>query len=311
MTEKTQKVELEDIVTPELHVGETSIVFQRHGVYNRDINAVDAGSISPESAEQMKKHEREFFDKLLQQEDVYVFFVSSDTQYGGKGHRSLETAQVAQDAAVEAMLDADIDPQERIINLNPSFATSRHEETDQDIRPLAGIREPQIFNPDDAAYLKHLQENHGYADEEAKAGLSPKAWAMHEMDAEPEARLKTGAEGQEDLIARTENSLAVLERYARVWHASNPGKRLVIWAASHYDTINPLVKKVDGTLRNDDGSLSDAYQQVDYGGGVVINLPADPESQKTLERRDGNLKPVEFGKAATKASMTGLNQPKF
>lgn len=311
MTERAEKITLEDINTPQLGTGETSIVFQRHGVYNRDRTAENAGSVTPESAAQMHDHDKKFFDELLKQDDVHVLFVSSDTQYAGKGYRSLETAQIAQDAAIEAMLDADIDPKERIINLNPEYKTARHDETDQDIRPMAGIREPQIFNPADVAYLEHLQETHGYADEAGKAGLSPKAWAIHEMDGAQEARLKTGAEGQEDLIARTEKSLAILERYARIWHANNPGKRLVIWSASHYDTINPLVKKVDGTLRNEDGSLSDAYQPVDYGGGVLINIPTSPESQKTLERRSDNLKPVEFGKAATKGSMTGLNQPRF
>lgn len=311
MSEKAEKITLEDIITPNLKVGETSIVFQRHGVYNRDISADTAGSITPESSAEMHDHDRKFFDDLLKQDGVHVLFVSSDTQYGGKGHRSLETAQVAQDAAIEAMLDADIDPKERIINLNPAYMTARHDETDQDIRPIAGIREPQIFNPADVSYLEHLQKNHGYADEAAKVGLAPKAWAMHEMDAEPEARLKTGAEGQEELIARTEKSLSLLERYARIWHANNPGKRLVIWTASHYDTVNPLVKKVDGTLRNEDGSLSDAYQPVDYGGGVLINIPASPEAEITLERRGDNVKPVEFGKVATKGSMTRLNQPKF
>lgn len=311
MSEKPQKVELQDIITPQLHEGETSIVFQRHGKYSRDRTADDAGSISAESAEQMRAHEKELFDDLFKQDDVYVMFVSSDTQYAGKGHRSLETAQVAQDAAIEAIVEAGLDPNERIINLNPDFATARHDETNQDVRPMVGMREPQIFHPDDAAYMKFLQEKYGYADEESKTGLSPAAWGAHEMDAEPEARQETGAEGQEALIARTEKSLAILERYARIWHANNPGKRLVIWAASHYDTINPIVKKVDGTLRNDDGQLSDAYQPVDYGGGVVINIPADVDTERTLERRDGSSKSLEFGKIAARNSVTKLNQPKF
>ena len=38
-------------------------------------------------------------------------------------------------------------------------------------------------------------------------------------------------------------SLRVLERYARLFHAKNPDKKLVIWAASHYDTISPLANE--------------------------------------------------------------------
>lgn len=62
------------------------------------------------------------------------------------------------------------------------------------------------------------------------------------MDVEKVERLKTGAEGQQVSIYRTKKSLYILERYARVWHANNPGKKLVIWATSHYDTVNPLIK---------------------------------------------------------------------
>lgn len=311
MSERTvHKVELEDIVVPKLDEGGSAIIFQRHGKYSRDRTAPDAGSISPESTAQMAEHDRRFFHELLQQEDVYVLFVSSDTQYAGNGHRSLETAQVAQDAAIEEMVDIDIDPKERIINFSDSFVTARHDGTDQDIRPLAGIREPQIFNPEDRAYLAHLQENYGYADEEAKTGLTPKGWAMHEMDAEREMRETTGAEGENELIARTKRTLAVLERYARIWHTEHPGKRLVIWAASHYDTISPIIKEADGVLRMEDGSLSDAYQPVDYGGGVVINLPPSAEDEATLERRTGSV-PIEMGSVATKVAVTRQNSPKY
>jgi len=308
--QKPSKIEIQDIVTPKLGIGDTSIVFQRHGVYSRDRGAENAGSITPESAEAMRLHDLKFFKEVLDQPDVYVLFTSSDTQYAEKGYRSLETAQVAQDAAVEAMLDADIDPTQRIINFNPEYKTATHEPTDQAIRPIYGVREPQIFHPDDKAYLTHLGETYGYADEENKAGLSPRAWGMHEMDAVPEERKKTGAEGQNDLIDRTESSLAILERYARIWHVNNPGKRLVIWTASHYDTINPLAKKVDGTLRNPDGTLTDAYQSVDYGGGVIINVPAESEKEKTLQRRDGE-KTIQLGKSAVGNGLTKLNRPNY
>lgn len=309
MSERPLKVELQDIITPNMNVGETAIVFQRHGTYNRDRAAQNAGSIVPESAETIRRHDTEFFRDILKQEDVYVLFASSDTEYAGKGQRSMETGQVAQDAAIDVMLDAGIDPKERILNLNADFEIARHDEKDQDIRPLAGIREPQIFDPADRPYLQFLQEKYGYGEEDTQIGLSPRAWAMHEMDAEAAERHKTSAEGQEDLIARTDKTMRILERYAHVWHAHNPGKRLVIWTTSHYDTINPLVKRADGTLRNADGTLSDAYQPVDYGGGVVINIPADYISEKTLERRSGKL-PIEFGKAATKNSITRLRSPR-
>lgn len=304
--EPVKKIEKEDIVLPELKVGETSIVFQRHGKYNRDPSADDAGSISESSAQEMYEYDKSQFDKLFTQDDTYVLFVSSDTQYAGKGYRSLETAQVAQDAAVESLESLGLSPSERIINFNPDFKIAPHLETLQAVRPLAGIREPQIFNPRDSEYLRHLQETHGYADPESKTGLAPEAWDAHERDAEKEVRETTDAESQEDLIDRTKKTLAILERYAHLWHTHNPDRRLVIWVASHYDTISPLVKEVDGVLRNEDLSLSSAYQPIEYGGGVVINLPASPEDDITLTRR-ASERVLELGHAAATRPLSEKN----
>ena len=312
------KIEKEDIVIPVLETGETSIVFQRHGKYDRNRDSETAGSVSPENAEELLAYEKELFEDLFQQENVYVLFTSSDTQYAGKGFRSLETAEIAQRAAVESLQAAGLDPDERIINFNPNFSTARHDETDQDIRPLAGIREPQIFNPRDVEYISHLQEKHGYGDEEAKTGISPKAWAFHEFDGEKDVRETTGAEGEEELINRTKKTLAILERYARVWHASNPDKRLVIWAASHYDTISPVIKEVNGVARDKDGKLADVLQAVDYGGGVVINVPASAEDYTSLARR-ASKRVLKLGQEAASSPLIGkdivsptkLNQPRF
>lgn len=312
------KIEKEDIIIPELDAGETSIVFQRHGKYDRNRDSETAGSVTPESAEELFAYEKNLFDDVFQQENVYVLFTSSDTQFAGKGFRSLETAEVAQKAAVESLQAAGLDPGERIINFNPNFSTARHDETDQDIRPLAGIREPQIFNPRDVDYITHLQEKHGYGDEEAKTGISGKAWAFHEFDGEKEVRETTGAEGEEELINRTKKTLAILERYARVWHANNPDKRLVIWAASHYDTISPIVKEVNGVARDKDGELADVLQAVDYGGGVVINVPASAENYTSLARR-ASKRVLKLGQEAATTPLEGkdipsptkLNQPRF
>jgi len=312
------KVEIEDIILPELAPGESSVVFQRHGKYDRDRNSETAGSVTAGSAEEMYDYDRKTFDKLFKQPDTYVLFVSSDTQYADKGFRSLETAEVAQQAAKDSLESQGLDATERIINLNPEYSTARHDETDQDIRPLAGIREPQIFNPRDAGYVQHLQDKYGYADEEAKTGLSPKGWAFHEFDGEREAREETGAEGEEELIKRTKKTLAILERYAHVWHANNPDKRLVIWAASHYDTISPLIREANGVLREEDGSLADVYQGVDYGGGIVINIPSSVEDDLTLTRR-ASERILKLGHEAAVAPLEGeditsptkLNQPRF
>ena len=61
-----------------------------------------------------------------------------------------------------------------------------------------------------------------------------------------------------------------------MFHKANPGKRLVIWATSHYDTISPLVKEATDTDFSE-------YLGVDYGGGVVIEVP--PTGETALDIR--------------------------
>lgn len=254
------RVGKEDIRVPPLGAGDSAVVLQRHEKYERDKDSERAGSLCPEVLEAAQQRARRFFDELLSQEgqdETAVFFVSSDTRYA-KGYRSMETAQIAQAAAVEAMLDLGVEPSERIINLHPDFNTSHFEAMGLPVRPDSKVAEPKIFD-DSPGYLEAM---------EAKYGNFVDAMAAHERDAEPELRQSFDAEGVQDVLARTKKSLSLLKRYAGAFHASNPNKRLLIWVASHYDTISPLVK--------DSYQLDfDQHLPVDYGGGVTIDLPAE------------------------------------
>lgn len=259
------KIEKQDILAPNLQTGSTAIVLQRHERYERSRSADNAGSIFPEVAEDAFLRDKDFFKDVLDQEsdgsETMFLFVSSDTQYAGKGHRSLETARLAEDAAIAEMQERGINPDSRIINLNQSFKTNGHS-TQQNIRPMRHLREPQIF--DTPAYVDHLRNKYG-AEDGPGSGISQKAWAAHEMDAEKEIREELGAEGVYDMLSRTKKGVSTLARYASMFHATNPGKKLVIWAATHYDTISPLVKEATNA------SFSE-YVPVDYGAGLVINI---------------------------------------
>lgn len=288
MSEKLiPQIEKADIVAPEIPEGGTAIVLQRHERYQRDRDAEDAGSIFPEDAEQTRANDEAFFEEVLSEEgdsETMFFFVSSDTQYAGRGRRSLETAQLAQDAAVAVMERMGIDPKTRIINFNPDFRTNGHEETGQAIRPDRKLREPKIFDesPDFVEALgRKYNPPEVQADIDARrtdVKLSPQAFAAYEADVPEVAELREehGAEGVHDILDRTKRSIRTLERYARVFHSANPGKRLVIWGASHYDTISPLVKDATGTE-------FDEFVPVDYGAGVVINVPPKGEGETMLE----------------------------
>ena len=288
------KIEKADLVTPFIEPDGTTIVLQRHEKYSRDKTAENAGSLFPEDAEGARQRDIEFFRDVVAQEsdgsEVMVLFVSSDTQYAEKGRRSLETAQIAQDAATEVFTSLGIDPAQRIINFNGDFSVSRTSSTDQDVRTMKGLREPQIFETPD--YITHLKEKYG-AEDGPGAGLSQAAWAAHESDLEREVREDLGAEGVHDIVDRTKRSIKALERYSRVFHKSNPNKRLVIWATSHYDTISPLVKDATDTS-------FDEYVPVDYGGGVVMNI-APGSNEVQLEAQSEKVA-LDLGSSSLKAT---------
>lgn len=285
------KVEKEDIKVPHLEPGESAIVLQRHEKYERDRDSETAGSLVPEHADVASERYQTYFRELFSQDvdsETMLFFVSSDTQYSGKGYRSMETAQLAKDAAVAVLEEMGIDPTERIINVNPKFNTKSFEKTGQTIRSDKKIVEPDIFNT--PKYVDFLRDKYGKEDGPGN-GISQKAWAMHEMDAEAQVRESHGAEGVYDVVDRTKKSLSIMERYSKVFHASNPDKKLLIWASSHYDTISPLIKNVTGA---DFGE----YLPVDYGGGILIKL-GNGEVQPRLEAQNQTV-PMQLGRIATK-----------
>lgn len=294
------KIEKDDIKAPVIEAGGTAIVLQRHEKYNRDRSAEDAGSIT--ESEETIKQDTKFFEDILRQEEAdgvetVVLFVSSDTQYADKGRRSMETGQLAQDVAAQVFADAGVDPNQRIINFNPNFSTNRSKETDQDIRPMKGIVEPKIFD-DTPDFVKELGKKFNPPELQAEIDaqrsdvqLSPQAFGAYEADLPEvkELREKHGAEGVHDILDRTKKTLKTLERYAGAFHANNPNKRLVIWATSHYDTISPLVKDATGTSFEE-------FVGVDYGGGVVIEVPPKHEGGETTLSAKGQKVALPLGK---------------
>lgn len=289
-------VEKSDIVVPTFGAGESILVLQRHERYQRDLDQPGCGSLLPEYAAAAYADNRRFFTELLATEpeaaETMLFFLASDTQYAGQGYRSLETAQLAQDAAADSLRDTGLEPAARIINLHPAYKTNRFEPMGWAIRPDAKIREPQIF--DRPEYVDYLRSKYGH-----DTGLSPEAWAAHEADVEKDFRELVKAESVFEMLARTKQSVSLLDRYAKVFHAHTPGKRLLFWAVSHYDTISPLVKDATQTS-------FDQHLPVDYGAGVIIKLGT--EVQPVLSAR-GQTVPLRLGHTALNHYSTDVRSP--
>lgn len=63
---------------------------------------------------------------------------------------------------------------------------------------------------------------------------------MHEMDADKEIREELGAEGVYDVVNRTKKSLAIMERYAKIFHANNPFECWIYFLLSSSKKLLPF-----------------------------------------------------------------------
>lgn len=288
------KIEKKDIKAPCLRVGSSAIAFERHEKYIIDPDAENAGSLVAADAMAAFERNAEFFHDVFGQDAEHdktmVLFVSSDTQYAGKGYRSMETAQLAQNAAIRILEELGMDPHDRIINFNPHFSTNAFHPSAEavpiPVRPDPRLREPQIFAMPE--YVDFLIGKYNEEGEDTHR-LGTKAWAAHENDVEKAKREELGAEGVYDILERTKTSLAIMERYSKVFHANNKNVKLIIWVDSHYDTISPLVK--------DAAKIGfDNFLPVDYGAGVIIEL--EPGESPTLSAQNQRIA-LQLGSMAT------------
>lgn len=259
------KIERTDLKPHPIDKGETEIVAQRHGRYVRERDDARVGSLTEEAVADEKAEARAYFESLLAQipederDTVDVLFVASDTQYFDGGRRSLETGSLALEAATEVFGEQGI-PTSNIHNAR------RELKGDGAPRTMQELREPNMLN-DSPDFLQYMLDKYG--------GVNLDFWTAFEEDKEVEKRLETGAEGPDDIADRMHHSMDVLARYAKFYHHEHPNRRLVIWAATHYDTISPFVK------RDVFGVGKEQQLLVDYGAGITIDV--DKEGNATTE----------------------------
>ena len=264
-TELPTKIEKTDIKPHAIGRGETEIVLQRHGAYVRDKDAENTGSLPEDSAAVEKAASLAFFDKFLSQlpeeerGTVDILVVASDTSYFDKGKRSYETGILALEAAKETLTKYGI-PETNIIQesdpLSPDGAP----------RNMPRLREPNFLN-DSPEFLDFMLKEYG--------GINLDFWVAFESDTHKDVRESMGAEGPDDIADRMSFTVRSLARYADTYHQLNPDRRLIIWGATHYDTISPYVKRDVFEVGKE------AQLLVDYGGGITIDI--DKSGQATTE----------------------------
>jgi hypothetical protein len=264
-------IDLEQIQAQVPEVGGTEIILQRHGKYIRDEGDPRVGSLTSKSEEEQVELGERFLKDLISQlpederDSFDVLIVASDTQYLGGGRRSLETASAVQRGMGIALEKAGFGKEHILNNVNPVRTQDGTLATGVP-RSTPSLREPQmVYNE---GFNNFLTENYG--------SKTLDYWVAFEEDRHAKERIAAGAEGPDDIADRTLYTVDVLKRYSDLYHSNHPDRRLIIWAATHYDTISPLVK-----LKLAGGDKSDALG-VDYGAGISIDVTSDGRASTTI-----------------------------
>lgn len=257
---KVERVTIDDLRPERFENGETEIILQRNAKDNRDPNSpIEMGALLPEAAEKVRQHAKKFFEDMFSMlgEDAKItdiLVVAADTKLetpidGVKSHhqRAVETAEEVIVGLKEAMEAFSLE-QKQLLN-----------KSGKPIQLTSGrLRDLRIFE-DSPEFVNFLKEKYGQLKE---------FWVAYEVDKEKEIRIKMGAEGPEDVADRIDSYLRVLANAAKAYEESHPGRKLIVWAVSHYDTISPYIKKHISQL--DETSFHDDYLPVEQGAGIVM-----------------------------------------
>lgn len=268
---KISKITKEDLKPKIPQADGTTIILQRHEKQIREKDNPKAGSLYKEASEIAKASGKDLTKIMLEQlteeerDSVDIMVIASDTQYYQGGKRSIETADKIMEGIKESFDELGID-QSHLLNESGRFLSTGP-------IPIPNLREPKIFT-DSPEFVKFM---------EGKYGTGQDFWKEYEADTEKEERLKMGAEGPFDMADRIATFLSLLSRHAKAYHNANPGRRLVIWAVSHHDTISPYVKKYIADMPESENLY------VDYGSGIAIDIQKSGEATTTIGNNNYNV----------------------
>ncbi len=249
-------------------VGGSKIILQRHERYQREERPGGAlGSLTPESAKRAYNQTCQIVEEMLaplsedERKELFFLVVGSSTKFKNQGMRSMETAAEVLKALKDQLQERTLST-EQIIN-NRSVQKS--------VAPITKMQAPRFLD-DSEAYLAFLREKYG---DETQA-----FWKAFEEDTHNEERQSMEAEGPDEMDARFAAYVKTLANYAEHFHNDNPGKRLVVWAVSHYDTVSPYIK------RHITKTDPHQYLPIDYGAGVSVEIDSKGNATTTFQGKE-------------------------
>lgn len=267
--QKLEKIKGVDISTIPPCVDGTKIIMQRHEEYIRDRSHERSGSLTEESAkrgyEQTTRIMREMLSSVPENEraDVVMLVIASNTQYAGKGRRSYETATQVIDGIKDVLEEYGLN-MEQLMNTRSGVSKERVLPTKN-----TAMQEPQFLDHS-PEFVTHLKNTYG--------DMTQKFWQAYEEDWEKEKREEYNAEGPAEMAERYKKFMGVLTKFAEIYHKKHPGKRLIIWPVSHYDTVSPYIKN-EIEKREDPND----HLPVDFGGGVSVEINEKGEITSSVQ----------------------------
>ncbi len=311
---KIEKLTRKDTVIPPPVLDGTVMILRRHGDYQKDGTQENPGSIKKGWEEMFAQESREQLRAMIEaipvSERSLIDFLSvgSPTEVFG-GQRSMETAQIEL-ANIEALMTQFGIPQENLLNLHENIKTEitnprtqEHKKEGAQPRSAKDLEHPRALQ-ESQEFIEHIldavlsdEKKNGKTYEEkisllyTDKDVAQKFWQLYEEDVFGEKRQELGAEGPLEMANRFAHFLDVLNRFARKYHAKNPGRRLIVLGASHYDTLTTYVKNHVANIDQKE------YLPVDFGGGIGIAISPDGTAKSVI---NGQEFPITFQTQGTR-----------
>ncbi|OGE31667.1 hypothetical protein A2631_00780 [Candidatus Daviesbacteria bacterium RIFCSPHIGHO2_01_FULL_44_29] len=269
---KVERVTITDLrpVTPER--GGSVLVLQRNAKDkdNRKLpkDSPDFGKLDAGEPEATQAQSKEFFDQIFaeltpeERSTVDILIVGADTTLNmpdgrtSPHKRGFDTAEHVLTGVQDAMKEFSV-AQAQLLN-----------KLGKPIELTSGRLKDLKMMEDSPEFVQFLVNKYGSGQE---------FWNAYESDVEKETRTRMKAEGPVEIADRVGQYMGTLDNAMKLYHQSHPGRRAIVWAVSHYDSISPFLKqKVTGQPLED-------YLPVDNRGGVVFNIKPSGESSTQVQ----------------------------
>lgn len=283
---KLERLTAADIKVEVPKTGETSLILQCNAKDDRSANSPDIGMLIPTEAEAARDISYEHFKKLLgelspqerQKVDILVLAseakLKTETGIDSPHKRAVETGVQVISGLQQAMTEFSL-PESQL--LNTASAQEGEQPAPYEVSELRDLR----MMEESPEFVQYLIEQEGKGEAWTGQGF----WQAYEIDKYKTVREKMGVEGPLDIADRMAYFMTLAAHTSAEYHRTHPGRRLVIWANGHYDSMSPFLKKYVAML--DDSTVLDEYLPVDKKGGLTFKF--DPEGKLSTNIKDQHI----------------------